>query len=297
MRENGDFFLSGDATDMGYVNVRDSERLKSARDFTESLWPVYRPYADRHFREDAMHHFLQRFWEMYVACALIDRGFKLERVGNEGPEFYFLCEGRRIWVEAIAPNPGDGQDRVPEPKLEQAYSVPEEKILMRYTHALREKHRQYESALAKGIVQPNDQILLAINCRGIPHAPNGVEIPYILKAFLPLGALTLALDRETMEIKDSFHQRREAVVKKAGSPVATTSFLDPKFSAFCAVLHSAVDCTNHPLRFGDDFLVLHNPTALPPLPTNLFSWYRQFEFQDKTLQEIPTVGIPNTLCS
>ena len=54
------------------------------------------PFVDPHFREDARHQFLQRFWEMYLACALLERGFNLERVGHEGPEFFFLCEGRRV---------------------------------------------------------------------------------------------------------------------------------------------------------------------------------------------------------
>ena len=93
-----------------------------------------------------------------------------------------------------------------------------------------------------------------------------------------------------MKIQDSYHQRREAVVKKGGANVATTSFLDPKFAAFSAVLHSAVDCANHPTGLGEDFLVLHNPTASYALPTELFSWCRQFEFKDNVLSEVPQRG-------
>jgi type I restriction enzyme S subunit len=287
MSNDDSFFLTGNATDPGYAHVRDVERWRFARHFVESLWPNYRPFADPHFREDAMHHFLQRFWEMYLGCTLLDRGFKIERVGNEGPEFYFLCGERRIWVEAIAPGPGDGPDRVDEPKPGEAFTVSDEKIVMRYTHALLEKHRRYEVALAKGIVQSHDQMLLAINCRGIPHAPYGAEIPYVLKAFLPLGALAVVVDRDTMEIKNSYHQRRETVVKRSGAHIATTSFLNPKFAGFSAVLHSAVDCANHPTELGDDFLVLHNPTASHVLPRDLFSWCKQFEVKDDVLSEVP----------
>lgn len=288
MSDHDKFFLAEDATDSGYVNVRDGARWRFARDFTESLWPTYRPFADHHFREDAKHHFLQRFWEMYLACTLLYRGFEIKRVGNEGPEFFFLCGERRIWVEAIAPGPGDGLDRVHKSKLGEVDTVLDEKLIMRYTHALLEKHRRYEAALAKGIVQPDDQMLLAINCRGIPNAPYGAEIPYVLKAFLPLGALTVVLNRDTMKIQDSYHQRREVVVKQGGANVATTSFLNPKFAAFSAILHSAVDCANHPTELGDDFLVLHNPTASYALPSDLFGWCRQFEFKDNVLREVST---------
>lgn len=174
------FFLPGDCSDPGYQHVRDNEHWKFARDFTELLWVTYHPFADPHFQEESKHQFLQRFWEMYLACTLLVRGFKLERVGNEGPEFYFLSEGHRVWVEAIAPGPGDGPDRVPEPRNGEVYSVSDEKILLRFTNALVEKQGRYEVALRKGIVQPEDQMLLAINSRGIPYAPAGAETPYIL---------------------------------------------------------------------------------------------------------------------
>lgn len=290
MTDGGDFFLPGDCTDRGYLHVRDNKHWKYARVFTESLWSTYRPFADPHFLEDAKHQFLQRFWEMYLACALLERGVQLMRVGSEGPEFYFMCDGRRIWVEAIAPGPGDGPDRVIEPKSGDRYTVPEEKILLRFTNALVEKQQRYEVALRKGIVQPEDQMLLAINSRGIPHAPYGAEVPFVLKAFLPLGPLSFVLDPETMDIKDSYHQFRDRIVKAGGAPVATTSFLNPEFAAFCAVLHSGVDCANHPPKLGDEFLVLHNPMACHPLPRRFFSWCRQFELNGESLNELPKDG-------
>jgi type I restriction enzyme S subunit len=290
MSDYDKFFLAEDATDSGYVNVRDITHWGFARDFTESLWPTYRPFADHHFREDAKHHFLQRFWEMYLACTLLYRGFEIKRVGNEGPEFYFQCGKRRIWVEAIAPGPGDGLDRVHKSKLGEVDTVLDEKLILRYTHALIEKYRRYEAALAKGIVQPDDQMLLAINYRGFLNAPCGAEIPYFLKGFLPLGALTVVSDRVTMKIIESYHQRREVVIKQSGANVATTSFLNPKFAMFSAILHSGADCTDHSKELGDDFLILHNPTASYALPSDLFAWCRQFEFKDNVLSEVSKSG-------
>lgn len=281
------FFLPGSVADIGYANVRDKEHFKFARDFTESLWTTYAPYADRHARSNARAQFLPRFWEMYLACTLLDRNFTLERVGHEGPEFFFLCEGHRIWVEAIAPGPGIGENEVPEPQSGVVCSVPTDKILLRFTHALVEKQRRYEQAIAKGIVKPEDHIILAINSRDIPHAPYGAEMPYILKAFLPVGSLTYTIDRETLEISDAYHQHRENISKVNGKPVSTTSFLDPRFSAFSAVIHSGVDCTDRPATLGNDFVVLHNPTTTYRLPDSLFNWCQQFEFRESTIYELP----------
>lgn len=286
MNTTESFFLPGNATDPGYQNVRDLPHWYEAKAFTESLWPIYRHLADPHFRSDARNHFLQRFWEMYLACSLIERGFELQRVGNEGPEFFFLCEGQRIWVEAIAPSAGTGPDRVPEPEPGKVNNVPIDKILLRYTNALREKLQKLKGAIAKGIVAPDERILLAINSRGIPHAPFSGEMPYIVKALLPFGPLSIGINRETREVVDTFYQYRPEILKENLSSVPTTAFLDSKYNSFVGVLHSATDCANRPDVNGADFLLLHNPSAQIQLPRNLFSWCKQFEYVDKTLQEI-----------
>lgn len=287
MNQSNAFFLPGEATDPAYVNVRDEVDLNDAKAYTEALWTKYRHLADPNFLTDAKNHFLQRFWEMYVACSLIHHGFDLHRVGSEGPEFYFLHEGRQIWVEAIAPGPGNGPDRVPEIDYGEMHLVPTEKILLRFTSALREKNRQYHAAIKKGILQQGDSVLLAVNCRGIPYAPNGAEMPYIVKAFLPFGALAFTIGTQTDKVLESFNQFRPEVRKENSSPVATTSFLSPEFASFVAVLHSAVDCANYPDKLGGDFMVLHNPSSTHPLSTSVFSWCRQYQFSDQTLHEVP----------
>lgn len=281
-----EFFLPGIAEDKSYINIRDKEQWKDGRAFTEELWQIYRPYADDHAQSDAKTHFLQRFWEMYVACTLLKQGFKIERVGKEGPEFYFIYEGQRIWVEAIAPGPGNGPDYVPETESGKAYRVPTDKVLLRFTHALLEKHRKYKIDLDKGIIKPEDQIIFAINSRGIPHAPYGSDLPYIIKAYLPFGDLTYAFDRDTKELKDQYHQLRENIRKENGAHVSTNCFLDPEYSAFSAVIHSSVDCINRPPKLGGDFTVLHNPSALYKLPEDIFLWCCQYFYNDGLLNKL-----------
>ena len=286
MNQSGEFFLPGEATDPTYINVRDKEDLSDAKAYTEELWTIYRHLSDPNFLTDARNHFLQRFWEMYVACALMHRGFDLRRVGSKGPEFYFIHEGRRIWVEAIAPGPGDGPDRVSELNDDEMIAVPVEKILLRFTGALQEKSQRYLAAVKNGIVQQGESVLLAINSRGIPYAPYGGEMPYVVKAYLPFGAHAFTIDTQADKITKSFNQFRPEIHKKNLSPVATTSFLNPDFSNFLAVLHSSVDCMNHPEELGAEFMVLHNPSATHPLSPSVFSWCRQLQFSDRTLHEV-----------
>jgi hypothetical protein len=97
------FFLPGECTDPAYRNVRDDPYFAEAKTFVESLWSRYRDLklADSHFCKDARNHFLERFWEMYLAVTLRESGFNLKQDRNkkkgEGPEFYFLHDNRKIW--------------------------------------------------------------------------------------------------------------------------------------------------------------------------------------------------------
>lgn len=281
------FFLPGDCEDLGYRNIRDLPHHEQSRTFVESLWSQYHTYADRHFLEDAKAHFTERYWEMYLGVALLNHGLQLIRFGNEGPEFYFVHNHRKIWVEAVAPGPGTTSDRVPEIRYGDVSRVPTEKILLRFTNALDEKRRKYLTALSKGIIHQSDLYLLAMNSRRIPHAPFGNTMPFFVQALLPFGNLAVVIDTNTGEISDTFFQSRESVIKASGAPVSTKAFLDSQFGFVSAVLHSAVDCVNHPQLLGGDFSVLHNPLASHSLDRTMFHWCEQMFYREGGLEKTP----------
>jgi hypothetical protein len=95
------------------------------------------------------------------------------------------------------------------------------------------------------------------------------------------------MDTKTGEIVDTFYQYRENVVKVSGAAVSTTAFLNPEFSFVSAVLHSAVDCVNHPDILGEDFIILHNRTASCPLDPSAFHWCEQMSYRDGRLERKP----------
>ncbi|MGZ4956051.1 MAG: hypothetical protein ACXV8Q_13160 [Methylobacter sp.] len=289
-----DFFLPGDGDDLGYINVRDLSHYEGTRQFISYLWVKYKPYADPHFLQDAKNHFLERFWEMYLAVTLIDRGFRLQRVGNEGPEFYIEQGSKRIWVEAVAPGPGDGPDRVLEPESGVRYQVPTEKILLRFTNAIDIKRQKYKEALQKGIISPDDGYILAINSRAIPYAPSGNMMPFFVQAYLPFGPYSVSMDKHTGGIVDSFYQHRDSVSKQNGANVSTTAFLDPAFAFISAVLHSSVDCVNHPQELGDDFCLLHNPNPTQNIEKTLFNWSKQIDLDGNNLITREPKQMPNS---
>ena len=288
------FFLPGECSDPAYRNVRDGGQspLLEGRIFTEWLWQRYKGLADSHFRRDAQAHFIERFWEMYLTVAFLDRGFKLRPGSGVGPEFSFEANGHSIWVEAVAPGPGTGPDRVPEAEVERVYQVPTERILLRFANALAEKRDRYRAALANGVVAAGDGYVLAINSRRIPRAPYGNTLPYYVQALLPFGNLTLVLNRSTRKVEDSFYEARENVLKNNNAPVSMRSFLDPEFAFVSAVLHSTVDCVNRPPRLGGDFAVLHNPMTSHPIGPSTFDWCEQYFYRDGALEKrLANIGL------
>jgi len=279
------FFTSGETKDPDYKCVRDQANQTEVREFIESLWQKYAEYADPHFLNETKIQFHPRFWEMYLTCTLLERGFKIQRFDHEGPEYFFMVENRRIWVEAIAPIAGVGDDKVPDIPIEGISYSPAEKILMRFTHALNEKYKKYKIDLSKGIIKPEDYIILAINSRAIPGASFSIDLPYYVKALLPIGNLHISVDLKTLDSSEPSYQYRDKIFKTNGSSVATTSFLNPDFSPFIAVIHSSVNCVNRPEILGDDFSVFHNPLSKYKLMLDQFFWCQQFTSNDNSLLE------------
>jgi len=280
------FFLLGSDCDRGYLNVRRSRFLRPAKLHVERLWRTYAHYADRHFRQDARKHFLQRYWEMYLTVALLDAGFKPIKLSDEGPEFFIQIAGRRFWIEAIAPGAGEGPDKVPEFPPGVAFHVPTEQVLLRYTHALATKREKYVSDRAKGIIAPEDGYIVAINSREVPHARYGGVIPYALQAFLPFGRLTATFDLRNNKITDTYFAKRESISKLNKTEIPTTALLDPQYSGISAILHSAVDAANAPVVLGADLFVLHNPLASHRIATETFTRWRQYVFANDEIQTI-----------
>ena len=255
-------------TDSGYDNVRDAKGgfCAEGRAFTEHLWPLYAPYADSQFLREAKDNFTERFWEMYLGCSLLDRGFRIDTPGDEGPDLFARIKRQRFWFEATAPSGGTGADRVPEPIEGKLGAVPEGQILLRLTAAIEAKREHFERAAEKGIVAADEGAIICIDGRGIPNSISDFEPHRIVKAVFPIGSDQFTLDRKTMEVVDSGFEYRPHITKTSGTEVPTTGFLDDRLRKISALIYSRVDCANHPLRMGDDFICVHNPKAERPLP-------------------------------
>jgi hypothetical protein len=270
-------FKDGNASDPGYVNIRDAkdEPLRSARYHCDYLWILYEPHADHDFQTELQREFDARYWEMYLTTSLILAGYTVTCPKPEGPDVGITYKGQRIWFEATSPTGGKPgtPDFVGGPAAGQ---VPDEKIMLRYLNSISTKYNvQYASWLKKGIVSADDAFVIAINPRSIPYDTRDSDPPRILQAAYTVGAPNVTFNRTTMQAVGRGYEFRDKIMKtprekeKEGTNVATGVFQSKDYSGLSALLCSRVDAANRPGEMGDDFQIAPNPHAKVPWPEGL----------------------------
>jgi hypothetical protein len=280
------FFLDGADVDPDYKAIRDREHCKPYRTFVEYLWARYKPSGDGNdvFLGDAKKYFRQRFWEMYLFCALEDRGVVVQKTMGKGggPDFSFRIGSKRYWVEAISPTAGSESDKVPYPVLGGNY-VPRELILLRYTIALDTKFKCWPKWVDKNIVCSDDGYIVAINGLGIPDADCGFDYPYIIQSLFPVGPFAVKVNINSLTVSELYLLYQGMINKQNGALVNTAPFIDKKYSAISAIIHSFAGFTSDSPPFGGDFILVHNPLARHLLPVGSFPWFMQYSFENAKL--------------
>jgi len=245
------------------------------RDWIESIWEQYEPYADANFPNEFKKQFNQRAWELHLGSTLLNRGYTLGSHSNDGPDFKIPYEKKNIWIEAIAVEKGDGQDKVPNIEYGKAMDVPEKEMLLRLTAGLKEKHIKYLSYLNDGIVSQNDPFVIAIDRSPLEHLDP--QIPLILKCLFAIGHQVLFLKRKKPQTKTegSTWSARDKVKKISSSEVGMFIFGDSSFEGISAIIYCDQNILNSPRdpkQMGDNFVIVHNPFAKNPLPYNFFTF-------------------------
>ena len=209
---------------------------------------------------------------------------------DAGPDVCLINKSdyEAVWLEAIAPNEGTGNDRVPVPKIKQGKvsvnRVPGEKIILRFRSAIFDKHQKYLDYVQNGAVKCGDSFVIALNGRRVPYSYLETEIPYVIQAVLPLGNETWTIDFKKNEMVDQRFEYRPAIVKTTGASISTRIFLDEEYSGISGILYSNSDLFNHPTSIGQDFLFVHNPKAQNPLRRGWLSFGTEYWVENNLLR-------------
>lgn len=276
-KNHQDFFRNDiKIEDDAYGKIRDGKHPKEvfARNLCNVLWRKFEPYSDRHFIEQSAIDFYARFWEMNLTVSLIEQGFSIE-CPKPGPDVCLKLDNLNIWIEAIAPKEGLGVDKVPKVEFDVVQSIPDDKIILRYTSAISEKYKKYQEYLKKGTVSENEPYVIALNGCQVPDSTVEYSLPRILRSVFPIGNMYISIDPKTGKKVNGGFKNRFSVKKENGSNVNTNHFTDQNFSGVSAVLFSCSDCFNR-VHSVNDWIIVHNPMAKNPLPIKYISCSQEY---------------------
>jgi hypothetical protein len=280
------FEVSVDNPHQSFVALRDLPHNIRRKEILEEFWKQYEPFADKNFLSAFAQNPHSRFWEMYLACGLLNLNFQLLPArlrGETGPDLCLHNNENRIWIEAVAPTGGTGPDlltNLPSNKVParlftiNTFFVPEDKIVLRLCSGIIEKWRKLDNYLRTGIIKDNEPFVIALGTAALPEdialtLPDPFltdEIPSAVQAVYPVGNFQVTIDTKTMTVVSSHFERREAIKKQKGSEVPTNVFLCGKFSRVSGLIFSNSRISQINLHPENELSYVQNYLADQKLP-------------------------------
>lgn len=251
-------FLKGLPEDSDFFPLR--ERIGELFRFLDGL-------EDPHFEQGLDQDPHARLWEMMLAKILKSEGYK-PTSADHGPDFVVEKDGKRVFIEAICPGPGDeGNPNSVLPIVLGALiaqDVPVAQIVLRICNALDEKKRIYAQYLAQGIVSESDICIIAVNLSKIGRDP-GSWPPVIMRATHGLGSPYVIFGQGEGVVGEGIASCK-SIPKVNGAEIDTSFFLSEDNSLISAVLYSGCSCFSFPFDLFAESTLTHNPKARMPLP-------------------------------
>ena len=282
------FDVDGDKLDSGFKNLKAAQFPieQQLRAMLQEMWERYEPYADPDFRPGFARDVDGRFWEMYLGCTLREDGRTLlpvaERLREGGqPDLCVLDDGRRIWIEATAPDegaPGPDQIVCPVPVNEGggAVAAPTRQAQLRTSGAFWTKAQKIECYIKQGVIAPQDICIIAISASRFGAYVSEHPLPLIMTTLFPIGDAYVTINRETGDVLAEGLQEAPIIPRDPSrDQIPRTAFLDECFADISGVIWSRISIGNlsrqvRPISYA------HNPLAQTPLPTNWGVWDREF---------------------
>lgn len=280
------FDVDGANLDGGFENLKSAELPieQQLRAMLQEMWSRYEPYADSDFRHGFAPDVDGRFWEMYLGCSLLEAGRTLlpvaERQRDGGqPDLCVLEDGRRIWIEAIAPDEGaPGPDQIvrPIPINEGGglVAAPIRQAQLRTSGAFWTKAQKIGHYIEQGVIAPEDPRIIAISASRFGVFVAEQPLPLVMTTLFPIGDAYVTINRMTGNVlEEGFHA--SPFIQRERNSIPRTAFLDERFADISGVIWSRIGIGNLS-RQVRPITYVHNPLAQTPLPLNWGVWDREF---------------------
>ena len=251
----------------------------------EKLWEDFAPFADKQFLDEIETNLKSRFWEMYLGCSFLYNDFNLELpIHNGGPDLKINYNNNNLWIEAVTPQKGEGNDRLEKPPNMVVVKVPQDKMILRIQNSIDLKKQQYFQWIDKNIVNKNEPFILAINGSELIFGRTEREMPLILRAISQFGDQYLSFSKEDFEIIDQGYHFEDSVTKTSGTVINKNIIENEGYNFISAFLYSCVDPLNRSENMGDDYILIHNPIAVNKLPIGFLKLGREFYQEEDQLK-------------
>lgn len=272
-------FNHDDTDDLIFNHVKGSDCKSDIRDYINNLWDKFKHFCpDNHlkFKEGFSRDLISRWWELYLGNVLHQYGYKFLVNNGVGPDFRVQVGNKIINIEAIAPSSGNGVDAAPDYPKQGFVTYSDEPLILRLTHAVREKNKKIIEYLESGVISDTDINIIAINLSKLDMANEiyrNIDDSIIGKAFFGFDQLkfliSINLEMGTSGHPSPCYDPRETLLKRSGSDVSTISFAAGTYPNVSGVFCSAESFVNLPTD-GKGIWHLSNPTARIPLSCGIF---------------------------
>jgi len=273
MQENDMHFfvpslLSSHKMDDLYSRLKDDPAGSDLKDKIEDLWNEYKSFAPKRFLKEAQINFHQRWWEMYLTVGLLhasmNSGINIKTSNLDiGPDIKINLPGEHVvWIEAVAPDPGKGDDRIPDHDEEGVFGLPRNECLLRLVQGMTAKKEQFNAYEINKIVNSEDSCIIAISSCALFQLGHLLNFPCPLLLCVLSGAHNMVLSKN----KPPFVSKRQGIVKASGNSVSTCLLDDSSFDIISAFIYSSEDPLNAPIDAESTFKIFLNPNARNPLP-------------------------------
>lgn len=264
----GLFLPTRSVEDSLYARIRDKAdpHAKEFHQTLENMWVDFHPYAPRGFERNLQDSFHQRWWEMYLTLALVRLGLPVTPSRHDhGPDILIEVNGRKIWIEAVAPRPGVTGDAVPEPTLNGCQDLPMRESLLRLTGAVKEKRRKIEGYIQEGIVSERDTNIIAVSSCCLNQFGTLLDFPQpvILRVLAGAGDLVIS----TNGTNQSCSEFVDTTQRNSGSAVELNLFYQDGYEIVSGILYSPYDPLNAPGRPEEALELFINPNGSPSIPS------------------------------
>lgn len=233
------------AVDWPSRSIGNAEHIRRAFKRMVDAYLPHCPDADFQARSESF--LLDEAWPAHLSDVFQKRGFALSKGNAEGPDLWVQKDSQVYAIEAVVPSLGapSGSNTWDKPK-EYPYYIDENKLILRITSVMEAKLNQYTKWRANGFPE-KIPFIIAISTGCLPS----VHDNYF---YASLGEHVV------------YGEKIPAASLSNGVQIPLGFFCDSRFNPVSAILFTAIHFDlNHAFN-GDDFILIHNPEALNPIP-------------------------------